>query len=500
MPIQPPPRDSINPDQRELNAFFQDLWVQATNAQLAIVRTVMDAAGDLVIGKANNLYIKLPRGGHGTFLMSDSTAQYGLSYQMPQVQGLQGVYKGLYLENDFKNGRENTRMIIKALESVIMDDGAEIIGGWDGVYVDTTAVRGTGNALDLNSTLANNTWYALYIARNPTTDARTMIAHQERTYNQDELMFTRDSVVNLRDDASRENVRQGFSIAIAGKISHVLVHLQAVSGPPGYMWVNIETLAGTVRGTSRKVNMTNRGVAADYQYFVFDPPVAQDIDQVLYFVFYGDWPINGVDYVAISYKANGGGFTHGTMWTFSSTTTTWTNQTPAVVLFDAYVEREDTPVKYPAGFTQHCFLGWNKTGNSDSNWMPMMQDDRHAQVPGLNWVTTDTIPASNPSAIEMRYHCPPGLASRRVKVDLAISIATAGYATFGRLDCPSCLSPDDDLTQTWSAYSVGAGTAFSASFPMNGYICERQTAIGITGNAGVSNRIYTLGWYVPNGV
>jgi len=282
-------------------------------------------------------------------------------------------FRGLRLRTHPDSDRAPSVVQFSA-DAIVMDDGTRLTG-WSNVEVNM-ATAGAGG-LDAGAEAASTFYEVWAIAKDDGT--KSAVFHRAKDFFLDESQTNNNQAGNVRDAAARTKRGQEFSVDTAGPLPFVEILGQTVGAPTGKVWFEIYAdnagLPGSLLATSRKLDISRLPIVAQWIRFVFDSPATLSADPTKYhLVCAGDFAISGTNY--FDWRAsNTDAYARGQIEDFDGAT--WTNSGAAAdFCFRIYIERNNTAVTLPTGYTKKAKIHPGIFNNGSSNFLQTMTVDR----------------------------------------------------------------------------------------------------------------------------
>lgn len=350
-------------------------------------------------------------------------------------------------------------ILLSGVDYIVMDDGTlsdNSGGAWNGLTADITT-SGAGG-LDTGSEAAANLYDIYAIAKEDGT--RALLLHRAKVAALESFFTGADATQGIRSDAGNADVKvaQGFQISNSGKIPHVDLWLIKVGSPTGNLWVTLESSSagqptGVALATSYKIDVSRLSTT---QMSVRIPMLSTSTFSAstqYHIVVQGDWAISGANYVGWRMDSTAGTYANGAKALFDSDTSSWTTDTDDDLNFSVYVDRHDTAVTMPSGYTKKCHLGYvnNGGGGGFSDFIPFRQLERSMRFINIMSVFVQNESLAGPTIYNLGSLVP----SRNTGVlaHLALTGTGAAIATYAFGD--------------WKAVDISSTTGVGASLVLH---------------------------------
>lgn len=367
------------------------------NLQLLIL-----AAGDLLVGVADNVAERHPVGTNKRILASSNTGNTKVAWRAAASNGdILSSFNRLFMRTHRTYPTGNDTIELLTAGEVIMEDGTRTVN-WPYLTVKSTANGGPG-LLD-TGVVKSNSWYEIYAIRNPTTQDRGLLLHLSKdkrlvanSSNIRDVHF--GSVANIGSFVNLKNptgvgpsgttftiLSQQFRANAGGRLASVETALSSPTAIPiGNCWMTIELQDGTGNATGTPLTTSrykfiddiNHGTIS-IQRFLFDEPFDIVANTNYCLVLNTEYPIatppttryiTWWGYVSDFYP-------HGNVRCYNANTSSW--QQPAGISdfhFKVLVDANNTAVVMPTGYTQKCLIGYTRTDKL-SGFKPFTQRNR----------------------------------------------------------------------------------------------------------------------------
>lgn len=359
------------------------------------LQLLIQAAGDLLVGVSDNTAERLAVGTEGQVLQVGGVGNTGLRWGGPI--GSSSTHRGLVIGTSMNGVLKNTQVILTQADEIIMNDGARINTGWNGLVASISSnVETSGVGYLDTGVVLPNTCYEVYAIRSSSNGAQGLLLHRAKDYRVDGTHYP--SVSNYRsinNDAGTTravtvNVAQRFVVAYSGPFVGVDVTLSRIGTPIGNCWVTLEpngpdnNTTGVVLSTSRKVEAARisndiTGANQVRVRFPFDTTANVVSGNLYWVIIHADYPRSNTvapNYIrihgdtaspSVPYAVGAAKFfsanTNG--WAMSNSAATIDQDVsgvgPANLYFRTFVEANNTPVVMPTGYDQHCLLSYCST-------------------------------------------------------------------------------------------------------------------------------------------
>lgn len=285
------------------------------------------------------------------------------------------THHGVVLRTDRDSTDSLKKVELVTCDYIVMDDGVALrndSGEWSGKTADIT-VAGTGG-LD-TGTEDSVAWYEIYaIAKEDGT--RNLLLHKSHIWRYDTFNTTgEDSGQAVRAATANTYVAQGFQLFDSAEIMAITLRLSKAGSPTGVMgviiysdsaglpnvallqshYLDVSRLTGDVGDVIFTFPRTGTVLSGSTQYHV---------------MLYGNWAINGTDYVEWRMDGSAGTYAEGSksLWNGSA----WSAVADDDMIFSIIIEYGVNSLVYPSGYTKKCLLGWVYNDGS-SNFVPFIQ-------------------------------------------------------------------------------------------------------------------------------
>lgn len=354
-------------------------WDAATYAHAADdpnreIVLVTDRAGDV---------LTVTRGQESTSGSAKNTA--GKTYRMSlgvtkalwDSMRIKNTHQGLVLRTDRDADTSQRQVEIIALDYLVMDDGTFMSNSdnsWTGKYADITQSGAAG--LDTGSEFGGQ-WYEIFaIAKEDGT--KNLILHQSKAWS-DEAAYTinEDASQNVGSASSNQWVAQGFTLSASGTLKYVQAKLLKVGAPTGQLSCAVYSdnagVPGSVLAFSHNIDIASIPTTATWIHFEFSVGSLQlSASPTQYHVVIAT-VVNASNYLQWRMDGSAATYANGSkaIWNGGA----WTTDTDDDMMFVVGLEKDESAVVMPSGYTKKCHLGY-VFNDGDSNFVPFFQQGR----------------------------------------------------------------------------------------------------------------------------
>lgn len=358
------------------------------------LQLLIQAAGDLLVGVADNVAERQPVGSNKRILASTNTGNTKVAWRSAGSNGdILSSFNRLFMQTHRTYPTGNNIIELLSAGEMIMEDGTRTTN-WPHLTVSSQG-NGAPGFLD-TGTVRSNTWYEIYAIRNPTTQDRGLILHMsadKRTVaNSSNIRgsagFNIGTFVDLKNTSptAYTTLAQQFTPIAGGRLASVETAFSSpIAVPVGNCWMTIEhqDLTGNADGTplitSRYKYIGDMGYGTtSIQRFLFDEPFDIVANTPYSLVVNTEYPFaNLTTNQYIRWWGYGiDDYPSGNARGFIGNTGSWsTTGGVSDYHFKVIVNANATSVVLPTGYTQKCLIGYTRTDKNGA-FKPFTQRNR----------------------------------------------------------------------------------------------------------------------------
>jgi hypothetical protein len=356
---------------------YVDTLVANSTPQGGNLQLLIQQAGDLLVGIADNTASRLAVGNSGQVLTAGGAATTNVQWVLFSGGGDQSSFRNLVIRTHTDYPQSNTKVQLLHADEIVMDDGT-VTRNWSQTIADIT-VNGV-NGLD-TGTMTSNSWYEIYAIRNPTSNTQALLFHKALdrkpwiTAN-DFFTFSVAQPVGRATNGFDTVLKasQQFIPPITGNVTSIEMSVnRTANGPSGNCWVTIEAQDAQGNASGVALATSSYRFAQDLPIetnagrlrFVFDPPTQVVAGNGYCMVYNTDYSLSADRYTQL-YGIATNTYPDGNAKIFSANTNTWRPITGTIISdfnFRVFIEANNTPLVMPSGYTQKCLLSYVSTGH-----------------------------------------------------------------------------------------------------------------------------------------
>ena len=329
----------------------------------------------------------------GTFSGAVSVASLSSTAPVTLTQS----FRGLTLRTSPNADVAATTVTLDHADEIVMHDGTRV-ATWDDLSAAITT-SGAGG-LDTGSEGASR-WYSIHAIRKSSDGTKNLLLHRAKSYDADQSSTTGTTSVQLRFNAATTAVGQTVTPAVTGFRPFLDATLFKTASPTGYVWLELQTVAGSVLATSRKLDMSLVATSSQRIRFVFDSPVSLTASTQYRLALVGTSTISAVNYLSWT-SSSANPYAGGAGQTYDGAT--WTDQAGYDRIFYDYVTQNDTALTMPSGYDQYAQVGWVYNG-SGSDFQQFAQHNRKVRY--FNSPVPYSAASAVPVLTSMSVYIPP---------------------------------------------------------------------------------------------
>lgn len=364
------------------------------------------------------------------------------------TQAFRGVHVRTHPDNDVAL---NKVMLVRA-DEIVMHDGTRV-ADWNALVADITA-SGAGG-LDTGSEAAS-TWYEIHAIRKSSDATRSLLLHRSKDHfkDQEQTTVSASRALRVATGTATDNLAQSFTVATAGPVPFVDVHLNRNNAVTGNVWFTLQAdsagVPGSVLATSEKIDASPISATASWIRLKFHVPPSLSTSTTYHLVMWADYTRSDTNHIAW-FGNPSSSYANGLVRNFNGSS--WATNSVNIVdaAFRIYVVRNDTAVVMPSGYDQRALIGFVFNGGG-SNFVRFSAIDRQVR---FDWPAVSSVLVTSsavPVLTDLSSYVPP----RPAHVDLV------GQASGGQwLGARALPEGYDSAIRIGPAVVAGAGSAYT---------------------------------------